>query len=392
MKKQLLSISAILILANMFVLFAVAQDKSKATVPHNLVLEINYFKGRPIARQTLPASGAKSGGAWYSLFRRIPDFQPSAGNLLVRAVNIIPQMEDETAKIRVSVFTGKKFHDKEEFVADYSIRENEKAVVKELTRFGVEPFEIAVVRIAPTVADLPTVISNFDSIKVLVEPNYSTLPTFKVSVLNNSNKAVSAFAFQTKAGNRMMISGMPQGNQSRPLIASGETYERILPNSLQESKNASAQDAETLPNLTLVILTVVFEDGSYEGNPQEAARFLAFSLGRKLLLERAVPVWRKASSDKSEISVLDKLIKQISGLSEEVDETAYAELTNKFPMLGEKEKNDLRISAQIALKGNKRDMIAEIQEMRKNQNAELPGVLLADAGQKYQDWLERLSK
>ncbi len=106
-------------------------------------------------------------------------------------------------KVRVSVFTGEKFHDKEVFVADLEIREDERKSVKELTEFGVEPFELAVVRDIPTVASLPTIVNKTASLQVAVEPNFSLLPNFKMKLLNNSNKAVVAFAFEMVAGNNV---------------------------------------------------------------------------------------------------------------------------------------------------------------------------------------------
>lgn len=390
MRKRLLSVSAIFFLANISILFVAAQDKSKSSKPHNLVLEITYFKGRLPASQALPAPGAKR-GAWYALFRRTPDYKLAPGALPVRAVNFVSQMEGETAKIRISVFTGVKFHDKEEFVANYTIKENERAVIKELTKFGVEPFELTVVRTSPIVADLPTVVNNSDSIGVIVEPNYSTLPTFKAKLTNNSGKAVSAFTFETKLGNHPMISGMPQGKQSQPLIAPGETYETVISNDTEVAKKLLKQESDTVENLTLHILTVVFEDGSFEGKPSDAARFRAFLLGRKLFLERAVSALQTLPFSEPE---LNKLTEKISILSDEIDETDYQKLMTDFPMLTEKEKSTVRFCARAAIKGTKLDMLRDLREISgtTNQKNESTASSLTELKERYQNWLARLSR
>ena len=143
--------------------------------------------------------------------------------------------------------------------------------------------------------------------------------------------------------------------------------------------------------MTLVIETVVFEDGSYEGNAFNAARFRAFSVGDKLWLEKTVPIWQSFSSDKSEFS---KLAEKIPLLSDEPDETAYLELLKDFPMLSDKEKSDLRISIQVAIKTSKREMLADMQKIREtpNQDAKAFRVSLAETKEKYQNQLARLSK
>ncbi len=226
-----------------------AQSAPQKPVPNGLVLKIVYFKGRPTAYNPVPDINAKPSGGWFALFQRIPNWQPpSADALPVRAVNIISRLEGNAVKVNVSVFTGQKFHDREEFVADYLIGENEMIEVKELSKFGVEPFELSVVRVAPTVTTLPTVDNKTVSLAVTsIEPHYSTLPSYKIKFLNNSSKAVSAFTFETLSSDVRRLSAMPHKPEGEILIKSGETYERILPNALQLTKTPDEQVPTTIP-------------------------------------------------------------------------------------------------------------------------------------------------
>jgi hypothetical protein len=51
-------------------------------------------------------------------------------------------------------------------------------------------------------------------------------------------------------------------------------------------KTADGQPPTSRPNQTFVVLAVVFEDGSYEGDASYAAQFRAFTLGRRLQLKQ----------------------------------------------------------------------------------------------------------
>jgi hypothetical protein len=83
-------------------------------VPTNLALEVHYFKATPPAYQTVPAVNSKpsGSGAWYARFGRVENWQIRAGELPIRAVNVVSQLDCETVKLRVSVFRGLKFHDR----------------------------------------------------------------------------------------------------------------------------------------------------------------------------------------------------------------------------------------------------------------------------------------
>ena len=148
MNKKLSIILLILCFGN---ILGLAQTSKEKPTPTGLALEITFFKGRPPAYLSISESLATAKWAWYASFRQLPDFQTSAERLPVQAVKFIPYLKDGVVKIKVRVFTGQKSFEKEEAIALYSMRENERASVKELVNYGVEPFEIAVVRVTPSV-------------------------------------------------------------------------------------------------------------------------------------------------------------------------------------------------------------------------------------------------
>ncbi|MDQ3749993.1 MAG: hypothetical protein M3367_13435 [Acidobacteriota bacterium] len=106
---------------------------------------------------TVPESAATARNYLFGAYNLLPNFRTSAERLPVQAVKLISYLENGVVKIKVKVFTGQKSFEKEEDVAIYSMRENERISVKELANFGVAPFEVAVVRVAPSVSTLPAV-------------------------------------------------------------------------------------------------------------------------------------------------------------------------------------------------------------------------------------------
>ena len=379
MNRKLSSVFFALILSNAFVIAGFAQKDSSG----GLALEVTFFKGRPPAHIEIAESAAKAKWAWYSLFERTANFKPADDALPVLAVKFVPFLEKDTVKINVSVLVGKKTHEDEKTVGVYTARENERLTIKELANFGVEPFEIAVVRVAPSATVLPTVVNKTNSLQITgIEPNFSTLPTYKLRLLNTSDKAIIAFAFETLVNNQKRLSGMPQGERGAALIEAGETFEKVLPNALQNVKMPDGTVPSVQPNQTIVITMVVFADGSYEGDILAAANYRGFLSGRKTALKQIINFLQPSAQP-------ENLAKQMSNLQIVADETEFAALTKEFSALAEKEKSSLRMAIEIGANGAKRDFLRELEEAQ-NLKPEEFRVWLAEIKESYQKWLAEL--
>jgi hypothetical protein len=380
----------VFIILHFGVLSGLTQTVQQKSAPKDLVLKINFFKGKPAAHLSVPEVDGRTGGAWYALFQKIPNWQPPAGALPVRAVNIVPRLDGDAVKVTVSVFTGQRFHEKEEFVAVYSIRENESAEIKELSKFGVEPFEISVVRITPSVAALPVIVNKTSALEASAEPNYSTLPSYKIKLLNNSSKAVSAFTWGTFLGARPEVSSMPQGLEGRHLIEPGAIYETTIPSNFRFAKTSDESAAAAVEGETFMITAVIFEDGTFEGDIGKAATFLGFTLGRKSMLKQIVPLLQKASDTDF---TNGELSRQISNLNATVDETALNEFLKRFPAFTDAAKPGLRGAAETAMRGVKKTILDQLQMFQANQKkieTTADWELIKATEEKYQNWLARL--
>ncbi len=149
-----------------------------------LVLAVVYNPGFPPEYQLLPDGS----GVWYSRFARIKNWQQAPGSLVVDAVYVTSTMEGEAVTVRVAVLYGKS-HDAGTLVGTYAARENEKLVVSALTRFGIEPFEITLVRTAPVVPSPPKLENKTKALDIIsVQPEGLSLPSYKLTLRNVSTK------------------------------------------------------------------------------------------------------------------------------------------------------------------------------------------------------------
>ncbi len=203
-----------------------AQDAQKPSKETGIALEVTYEDGRAPSYQAVPWASAQRGWVWYGRFGRVAGWQLPAGAQPIRAVRIVPFLDEDAVRMTVSVLRGEKFHDAEDTVGSYSARENETITILELKDFGVEPFQIKVVRVAPLAPALPAIVNHTKSLEVVgIESIVSTLPTYKVTLRSLSDKNIYAMQINVQEGDKRQLTGMPQGKEGEPLIKAGALFE-----------------------------------------------------------------------------------------------------------------------------------------------------------------------
>jgi hypothetical protein len=366
------------------------QIQNQATT--GLALEVVYLKGAAPAYQKIPWFSQSGGGTWYARFGRIAGWQPAPGQLPVAAVRLVPFFADDVVRIRVSVIRGIKFHETEDLVNNYAARENEKLTFEELKSFGVQPFEIKVVRVDPAGAALPSILNQTKSVEVIsIEPIISDLPMYKLALHNLADKNISALKVNFLEGGRTVAGGMPQGADGKPLIGAGGFGELFEPLVTKAQPAPGGYIPSSPPAQQFAIATVVFEDGTYEGEAGAAAMYRGFVIGRKIELKRVVPVLEKAlTTDPNAVDAPAKLRLAIESLSIDVAESDLAALVQAFPTLN---KRSIRSWAEIAVHGVRKDLLDALQEFE-NMKAPEPVDFrswLVVAKDRYANWLSRLS-
>lgn len=344
-------------------------------------LEVTYFKGRPFAYQRIGQ------WAWYALFQRVSGWKPAAGDVPVEAVKITPRAEEGSVKVRVSVLKG-KFLETEQPVGDYPIAEDAKLTLTDLTKFGVTPFEVSLVRAPATVANLPAVINKTRSLQASVAPDSANLPTFQLKLINDSAKAVRAFTYETTVDGRQRLSGMPHQREGGVLIAPGGAHEEKVRISLDATTSSTGEVPAALTNLTIQITSVVFADGTFEGDIYHAARYRAMMLGERTQLKRILEILRADTAAAS----IDILNAQVSDLTWYVDEPVFEGFVKGIGGLSEKMTEDLHEIVLGASNDLQRNFVAEFGEKRTSLNdkpAEFQA-WLKTAAERYQKWLSAL--
>lgn len=363
------------------IVFATSSPAQSLPNETHLALEIIFLQGRTPAYQQVSTSNSKKSGAWYALFGRVPGWRLPKGSLPIDAVRLTSYFEGETVKLRVSVLRG-KFQEVEDEVASYSLRENEVIEVKELVAFGVEPFVIKLVR--PSVnSELPGVVNKTNSVAVVsLEPMASTLPRYKLTLHNTSDKNLIAVSLSALSNGRVQTSSIRQNPYGEPVIEARETasLNQSLPVRGMPKPGGFEPLSSSAPQI--VIESLVFEDGTYEGNQERVRMYLGFVIGRRTGLRRILPLLDEAMKDSNETS--EVLRSQLAALSYQLDETELNSLANAFPKVN---RNDLKISVEVAMQAVGNDLL---DELRKIEKPDAFRSWLAPTHKQYSLWLSRV--
>jgi hypothetical protein len=367
------------------------QRRQTKSAGAGLALEVTYYQGRPPTYQRV------TGSTSYALFRRVPSWTPPAGSFPARGVGIDSRLKGDAVRIEVSVILGVGSEERLEPVSTHLIHENENIAISELTRFGVEPFEVKVVRVTNSLTVHPLITSQAGSIAVVgIDPKKSTLPSYKVSVQNLSRQNVMALGVEALVNGQKRGISMPQGKEGGPLIAPGAIYELSARGATDALLTPEGYQPYPHSIIGIVITAAMFEDNSYEGDAKTAALFRAFMTGRKIQVARLLPLMQ-AAADPTEPDVsaaANRLMTQVSSLSIEAETSLVDRLLVDFPTLSADEGERLKKGIEATLRIVKNDLLRELQLFVKPRSQSLDAqAFIAWLGvnkERYEKWLSKL--
>ena len=367
------------------------QRRQTKSAGAGLALEVTYYQGRP------PTYHRVIGSTSYALFRRVPSWTPPAGSFPVRGVGIDSRLEGDAVRIEVSVVSGVRSKEKVALVSTHLIRENEKITISELTRFGVEPFEVKVVRVTNSLTIHPLINSQARSIAVVgIDSKKTTLPYYKVSLQNLSGQNVMALGVEVLVNGEKRGISMRQGKEGRPLIAPGAVYELSASGATDALLTSEGYRPYSHPIQGIVITAAMFEDNSFEGDAKTAALFRGFMIGRKIQLARLLPLMQ-TGADPTELDVsaaANRLQAQISSLGDDVETSVVDRLQEDFPTLSADERERLKKGIEAGLLGVKKDLLRDLQKFVNPRSQSLDAqafqAWLSVNKEKYEKWLSRL--
>jgi len=362
----------------------VAQES--APTPTRLALEVTYYPGRKPTYQAVQVADSQTQGTWYALFGHIASWRPIAGAPVIRAVRLLPRIEGDAVRVIVSTMWGEKALNNEQRVASYLIRENEKINIEELRQFGIEPFGIKLIRVAPNLTPVPPVVLKGVASLVVINAVSvdTTLPSYRITLFNQSGKNIVGLAVDEVTGKKIETTAKPREQYGQTLIEAGKTYDLQVraPVRAQETPNGYAPG--TLSNPEILIKAAVFEDGTFEGDPESAAEIKGYRAGEKMELPGLIAAVDKAlaapSANVSE--ALRNLEVEVSSLSSDVEPVLLQGLASEFPELGKEASKKIKIAVEVSAIGTKTKLLNDIHKLQ----GEGTQALTAN---EYREWLNK---
>jgi hypothetical protein len=366
--------------------------------PTGLALEITYYPGRDPGYQPVPGADSKPSGAWFGMFRRIASWQAPAGAQPIEAVRVISRVEGDAVRVTVSTLSGSKALENEQPVGSYLIRETEKISIDDLKRSGIEPIQIKLIRVNPSVPAVPPVVlKGVESVLVLNSmAKETTLPSYRIILRNQSSKNIVGLGVDLVAGGRAQIIAKPRGIDGQPLIPAGKEYWLTV----SAANRAQATPGGYVPTLPsdqqIQIKAIVFEDGTYEGDAEIAVLVRGYKAGEKMVLPRLIPLLEGAlnSANTNLTEALRNLDSQVSSIATDADPQTVQTLTAEFPPASDATRTEIKGSMEFSATTIKSTLLKEIHTLQNDVpqpvNAELYRTWLTKTTERYQKWLARL--
>lgn len=372
-----------------------AQQAQRPLNETGWLLEITYLKGEPPVYERVRLPGSKMPGDWFTSFAKVEGWQLPAGAQPIRAVRISNRLrKDATIRVTVSVIRGEKHQDAEETVATYELRENETISVDALKDFGIEPIEIRAVRTQPLPANLPEVVNKIPSVEVVgIRALASDLPEYQITLRNVSLKAIEALNVDLMVGQRRVSHGMPQGLEGRPLVPAGEIVEVQLP-LIVNSDRSEGSFTPTVPvEQKFIINLALFADGTSEGFAERTtpsgAGFQSVKFGRRLALQRALPLFAAAleSSDIASPAAIRRFQSALEGINVGIADSDLAQLLQRFPT---DDPTALRPGVEVGIHFMRKQILDELRRIQLRSHEIDFRSWLNDNKERYTNWLARL--
>ena len=352
-------------------LSGVAQERPSTPVKHELALAVEL--GGEYETFEIPAFNRGSAGI--GSFRRIKSWKPSLGEALVDELIFKIAREVEIVIADLSV---RMENDKEVLVGTYRLNEGDAVMTDALTKFGVEPFVLRVVKAKPSFKDplppiMPKVENKTKAIEV-VSFNQETTPSnsFRLTLRNVSSKNIIALDL-------FMPSVDGNGGSGRRSQGSDKAHPLMLPDGVSVHHFGVSRGGRITPDgfvpdialqQTLIIRTVVFDDGTYEGLVEPAAEIEAHRRGLDIQRKRILRLLQEPqkTNEGDVVTPLSELKEQAYALGKTVDASVARELMALFPSLDEKAKGSVLQTVEGGLRDGKLELlryISDFEEMQK---------------------------
>jgi hypothetical protein len=295
----------------------------------------------------------------------------------VRELNFRINREGEVVIIHLSV---KLANEKEVPVGTYRLSLNEATTAQELSNVGVEPVSLRVVNAKPTFVEAsppiqPLLENRTRAVEVVTFYREPSAPNeFRLTLRNISTKGIMVVD---------LFMPSPDGNGGGGLRALGDRDHLVmLPGNTSEQMVSISRGGRTMPygyvpdpptQQRLIIRTVLFDDGTYDGLVEPAAEISADRSGVNLQRKRILTLLQqaaKAEDGKLQLT-LDEFKEEVYALSDIPETEVVRELVRQFPTIGEK---SLEQSVRNGVNDGKRELLHYINEFENNLKQQHPNL------------------
>ncbi len=194
---------------------------------------------------------------------------------------------------------------------------------------------------------------------------------------------------ETVENGRNRLSGMWQNKYGEYLIEPGATLVREMQIPLEYKKSVEGEIPKPASQQIFVISSVIFADGSYEGNVSRAARFYAYTLGRKMQVKQIIALLQ-AFENAFPAFNFNEFVEQSAKLETKISEREFGEFLRQFPSLTENEKVFLRDGIEGLSDNVKIEFTTGTRKRLQELEPSAARVYLKALKEKYQNWLALL--
>jgi hypothetical protein len=260
---------------------------------------------------------------------------------LISMINLSADRRGDEWELNVNVTLPSE---EKKLLASARLREAESITVEKFTDYDLFPSQVSIVRIVAIPSTAPEIMNQTTSLKV-EESNPSVIPSpYQITFTNNSKKKVYGIEVIANNHSPRRSAGWLNSNCGNALIEPGGYYKAVFPSAVDgDYKRISANEYQVarIENPRMEISTVVFVDGTYEGEPQYAAVLNAEAIGARHQITRVLPLIENAiASGNADALVIAALRESITALDADVQLSDSEELRRRLNGFDERIIND----------------------------------------------------
>ena len=360
-----------------------AQQQQASTQQPDLALEVI---GSNYPTWEIPALNGGRGVT--SGFSRIKSWKPSSGELAVESLVFKIGREADIVITHLSV---KLANEKEVLVSTYRLREAQTVSTVELSKFGLEPLRLTVVKPKPsfkvTSPPIQPLLENKTKVIEVVDFYQESPPSekFRLTLRNVSTKNIVAIdLFMPSADGNGGEGQRVQGDKENPVMLPGSTSDHFIHVSCGGRMTPDGYVPNPEVQRTFIIRTAVFEDGTFDGLVEPAAEIEAYRRGLNMQRTRILRLFQEATQGEggNVLTSLDDLKERAYALDNHVNASVALELQSLFPSLHDKAQDWFVQNVETGLRRGKHELLGQINNFEQMQKQ-------AGMPMSFSEWIEQ---